>query len=40
MKIKNFYIQYWYVNNLYGCAMLQKPSVNDFEWIEDISQFN
>ena len=33
-------LQYWDVNNLYGWAMLQKLSVNDFEWIEDTSQFN
>ena len=34
------YIQYWDVNNLYGCAMLQKLPVNNFEWIKDTSQFN
>ena len=34
------YIQYWDVNNLYGWAMSQKLSVNNFEWIEDTSQFN
>ena len=34
------YIQYWDVNNLYGCAMLQKLPVNDFEWIKNTSQFN
>ena len=33
-------LQYLDVNNLYGWAMLQKLSVNDFEWIEDTSQFN
>ena len=27
------YIQYWYVNSLYGWAMLQKLPVNNFEWI-------
>ena len=34
------YLQYWDVNNLYGQAMLQKIPVNNFEWIEDTSQFN
>ena len=34
------YVQYWDVNNLYGWAMLQKLPVNNFEWIEDTSQFN
>ena len=34
------YLQYWYVNNLYGWEMPQKLRVNNFEWIEDASQFN
>ena len=34
------YLKYWDVNNLYGWAMLQKPPVNNFEWIKDTSQFN
>ena len=35
------YRQYWDVrNNLYGLEMLQKLPVNNFEWIEDTSQFN
>ena len=34
------YIQYWNVNNTYGWEMLQKFPVNNFEWIEDTSQFN
>ena len=34
------YVQYLAVNNLYGWAMLQKLSVNNFEWIKDTSQFN
>ena len=33
-------LRYWDVNNLYGSVMSQKLSVNKFEWIEDISQFN
>ena len=32
-------LKYWDVNNLYGWAMSQKLSVNNFEWIEG-SQFN
>ena len=28
------------VNNLYGCAILQRLPVNKFECIEDTSQFN
>ena len=34
------YLQYWDVDNLYGWAMSQKLSVNNFEWIKDTSQFN
>ena len=34
------YIQYWYVNNLYGWAMSQKLPVDNFEWKKDTSQFN
>ena len=34
------YLQYWDVNNLYGWEMPQKLRVNNFEWIEDASQFN
>ena len=34
------YIQYWDVNNLCGSAISQKLLVNNFEWIEDNSQFN
>ena len=34
------YLQYLDIKNLYGSAMLQKLSVNNFDWIEDTSQFN
>ena len=34
------FFKYWDVNKLYGWAMLQKLSANDFEWIEDTFQFN
>ena len=34
------YLQYWDVNNLCGWAMLQKPPVNNFEWVKDTSEFN
>ena len=34
------YLQYWDVNNLYGCAMSQKLPVNNFEWIKVIFKFN
>ena len=34
------YLQYWDVSNLYGWTMPQKFPINNFEWIEDTSQFN
>ena len=33
------YLQYWDVCNLFGCAILQKLPVNNFDWIKDTSQF-
>ena len=40
-KIKeSSYIQYWDVNNLFGCVMSQKLPVKIFEWIKDNFQFN
>ena len=37
---ESLYLNYWNVNNLYGWAMSQKLPVNNFEWIEETSQFN
>ena len=37
---KSSYLNYWNVNDLYGQAILQKHSVNSFEWIEETCQFN
>ena len=34
------YLQYWDINHSFGWAMLQKPPINNFEWIKEISQFN
>ena len=34
------YLKYWIANNLYEWAMSQKSPVNDFKWVEDISDFN
>ena len=33
-------LKYWDVSNLYCWAVSQKLSVNNFEWIEEVSQFN
>ena len=37
---RSWYLQYQHVNNLYGWAVSQKFPLNNFEWIEDTSQFN
>ena len=37
---KSSYIQYLDANNLYGWAMSQKLTVNDFKWIEDTSKID
>ena len=34
------YLNYQDVNNLYGWTISQKLPVNNFEWIEQIFQFN
>ena len=37
---ESLYLKCLDVNHLYGWAMLQKLSVDGFEWVEDISEFN
>ena len=41
-NIESSYIQFLDANNLYGSAIPQKLSVNDFEWVkqEELSKFN
>ena len=34
------HFKYWDVNNLYGWAVSQKLSLNDFKWVEDSSEFD
>ena len=33
-------LKYWDVNNLYGWTVSQTLPVNDFKWVEDISEFD
>ena len=30
----------WDVKNLYGWKMSQKLTINDFKWVDDISEFD
>ena len=39
-SIESSYIEFIDANNLYGWAMSQILSVNGFEWVEKLSQFN
>ena len=39
-NIESSYLMYLDANNLYGCRMLQKLSVNGFKWIKKLSKFN
>ena len=36
---ESLYLKYCNINNQYGWTMSQKIPVNNFEWIEDASQF-
>ena len=38
--MESSYLEYLDARNLYGWAMSQKITVNDFEWVEEQSQFN
>ena len=37
---KSSHLKYWDVNDVHGCAMSKKLSINDFKWVEDISEFD
>ena len=37
---ESLYLKYWYVNNIYGWAMLQMLVVGCFDWIQNTSQFS
>ena len=39
-NIKSSYIQYLDANNLYGWAMSQKLTVNNFKWVKDTSKID
>ena len=34
------YLKYWDVNNSYRWKMSQKLPVNDFQWVEGVSEYN
>ena len=37
---KYSYVNYWDENDLYGWAISQKLIVNDFKWVDNISEFD
>ena len=37
---ESLYIQYLDANSLYGWAMLQKLPVNEFKWINDVTEID
>ena len=39
-NIESSYLMYLDANNLYGWAMFQKLPVNDFEWLEELYEFD
>ena len=39
-SIESSYIQYLDANNLYGWAMSQKLPVNNFKWVNDVTEIN
>ena len=39
-NIESSYIQYLDANNLYGWAMSQKLPVNNFKWVNDVTEIN
>ena len=39
-NIESSYLKYWNINNLCGWVMSQNHPVNNFDQIEDTSQFN
>ena len=39
-NIESLCLMYLDANNLYGWAMSQKLPVNDFEWVEELSEFD